>query len=154
MADHGTLTRYRDGCTDGPGGRSCQKCRNEAAAAKRQQRARNANAQTVAQDFAKPAKVVALSTSSRQQPQTGIGPVESAVRSEFAAIANTHQVLFAQACAIAAKMDDPDHGAVISRNSAELDKLRAELLGPKRKMGARGNRLAEVSAMSSRRRAQ
>ncbi|OCB33704.1 hypothetical protein A5675_21665 [Mycobacterium malmoense] len=98
------------------------------------------------------AKVVALPTSSQPEPKP-IGPVESAWRSEFAALAETHQVLFAQGCALAAKMDDSDHGALISRNSAALDKLRDELRGPKRKMGARGSRLATVSAMSSRRRA-
>jgi hypothetical protein len=97
--------------------------------------------------------VVALPTASRQAqvaPAMGPGPAESAVLAECAPFAESHQIIVAQARAIAAKIDDPQHGGNIARNSNELDKLRAELRGPKRKMGARGNRLTTISAMSRR----
>ena len=139
---HG-ITRYRGGCR-------CATCRAAAAAAKRRQRAANPNAQTVSESVYK-SKVVALPGSSTQPQTAAMGPVESAWRSEFAAMAETHKVTFAQGCAISAKIDDEAHGALIARNSAELDKLRAELRGPKRKMAARGSRLATVQQMSKRR---
>ena len=135
---HG-ITEYRSGCR-------CNTCRAAAAQAKRRQRAARP-------DGPRGANVLALPTTVQpaQTAEVGPGPVEAAVRAELGPLAESHPVIVAQAIAVAAKIDDPAHAALIARNSNELDKLRAELRGPRRKMGARGNKLSVVNSMAGRR---
>src|SRR4030088_2660428 len=90
-------------------------CKGAAAEGKRRQRAAMPDAPRAPRNV-----VVALPTASRQAQVAagmGPGPVESAVLAEFAPLAESHQTIVAQARAIAAKIDDPQHGGNIARNS-------------------------------------
>jgi len=151
MADHGTRTRYRNGCNDGPGGQPCTKCRAAEADAKRRQRAKRPDAPKGSLN------VVALPTIT-QPPQAGtppsMGPCEQGVRADLESLprAAERQGIAAAAIALAQRIDDPGHAAMVARNSHELRNLMDQLSGPRKKSGGR---LATISAMSGHhRRAQ
>jgi hypothetical protein len=145
MARHGTLTMYRNGCTDGPGGRACQPCRNASAAQKRRLRARDPNAQTGAQGVP---KVVGLPT--RSEPVEAVGPVEAATLAQCAASSTAPDKagIVASAVALARLIDNPDYSAQLGQNVTRLQKLLESLGKPKRKMS---NHLVAISQMAGRR---
>lgn len=155
MADHGTLTRYRNGCHDGPGGKSCAPCRAANAAARRRLRAKNPNARTSAQSVGK-GVVVAMPTPRQAPPEATppvMGEVENAVREQCAAVeakGDSQAGIRASAIKLASLIDDPNFAAQIGQNVAKLQKLLDALGKPKRKSQG-SHTLATVSAMAGRR---
>lgn len=160
MANHGTTTKYREGCKTGIGGRPCAKCRAAVAEQRRRQRAAKAD-KPRANHQAKPlttpsSNVVSMPTRPSppaEPPAPEPGPTVLAVRAELAMLPKAQQRpgIAAMCEAIAWCIDDDDMKAVRATNSRQLQSLLHELQGPRKKSGGR---LATVSAMAGRRRAQ
>lgn len=142
---HG-VSGYRGGCR-------CDECRSAVRDQRRKDRAARPTTPPKPKAATPRPNVVALPGTGQPVQQHQPGPVEAAVRVELGPLAESHPVIVAQCIAVAAKIDDPDHGAVIARNCNELDRLRAELRGPRKKLSARTGQLATISTMAGRRKA-
>lgn len=139
MAEHGTRTRFNQGCTDGPDGTACDPCK----------KANRDYFKKYGQD--KKAKNIGTvtnlpSASGQTDPAGVVGPCEQAVMDTLSGVpaAEKRPDLVASARAMARLQDNPLYAAQQTAASKQLQALMAELMkGTERK-----GRLAAVRQMS------
>ena len=137
MADHGTRTRYNQGCTDGPEGTACDPCKlaNRDYFKKYGQDKKAEQLATVTDIAAASAAAVEL-----------IGPAEQAVVNTLAGLptADKRPDLVASARAMARLLDNPLYAAQQTAAAKELRSVMDQLLKGSEKKG----RLAAVRQLS------
>jgi len=134
MAEHGTRTRFNQGCTDGPDGSACDPCK----------RANRDYFKKYGQD--KKAKNGTVTNLPSANATLAIGPCEQAVIDTLQGVpaAEKRPDLVASARAMARLQDNPLYAAQQTAASKQLQALMAELMkGTERK-----GRLAAVRQMS------
>ena len=141
MADHGTRTRYNEGCTDGPEGKACDPCRkaNRDYFKKYGQDKKSEKIGTVTK--LKPAK-----EAGNTPAEWPIGPTEQGVIAVLTNVpaAEKRPDLVASARAMARLQDNPLYAAQQTAAAKQLQLIMDQLLKGSEKKG----RLAAVRQMS------
>jgi hypothetical protein len=142
MAEHGTTTRYRDGCR-------CENCR----AANRRKARRSYENRRAPETAPEPevtdsAKVLQMKPNQTPATGDGMGETEQAVRAEFSRRDpdNEHPVERALAIRLSQVLDNSRQMDKYSAASKELNALRTSLFGERRRKS--GGRLSKVSRMA------
>ncbi|MBF4194656.1 hypothetical protein [Mycolicibacterium phlei] len=140
MDNHGTRSRYVQGCTDGPDGRACEACRkanNDYLKARRQKK----NAEKYG------GKVAVLKPQAPAVPEPEIGPNEAATLEELAKLPNAdaRPGLRQVALTLARLLDSPLAIAQHPQAAGRYTEIMREL----RKGAEKKGRLAAVRQMAS-----
>jgi hypothetical protein len=145
MANHGTRTRFNQGCTDGPGGTACDACKKA-----NNDYFKRRNQQKNAEKLGIVTQLPAIKDKSSDNPPVGLtagpGANEAAVLQELAGLPNaqTRPSLAQGALTMARILDNP---LTVAQQTQALRQLR-ETMAELRKGSERKGRLAAVRQMT------